>query len=82
MRRSARASPRTDSVTGGYRRLTHLRLVTAHAHDVLLVRIGQEIDTFEGGWTKNRHFMGVRTLPEALLSINKRGPVYVHKNSF
>ena len=24
-------------MTGGYRRLTHLRLVTAHAHDVLLV---------------------------------------------
>eukprot|EP01047_Picozoa_sp_COSAG01_P146749 COSAG01_NODE_79522_length_130_cov_38.032258_1_plen_24_part_10 len=24
--------------------------------------------------------MGVRTLPEALLSINKRGTVYVHKN--
>eukprot|EP01049_Picozoa_sp_SAG25_P000968 SAG25_NODE_37_length_19691_cov_19.319467_8_plen_75_part_00 len=42
----------------------------------------QKIDTFEGGWTKNRHFMGVRTVPEALLSINKRGPVYVHKNSF
>jgi hypothetical protein len=37
VRRSARVSPRTDSVTGGYRRLTHLRLVTAHAHDVLLV---------------------------------------------
>jgi hypothetical protein len=37
VRRSARVSPRTDSVTGGYRRLTHLRLVTAHAHDVHLV---------------------------------------------
>ena len=45
-------------------------------------RIGQEIDNFEGGWTKNRQFMGVRTLPEALLSINKRGSVCVHKNSF
>ena len=37
MRRSARVSLRTDSATGGYRRLTHLRLVAAHAHDVLLV---------------------------------------------
>ena len=45
-------------------------------------RTGQEIDNFEGGWTKNRQFMGVRTLPEALLSINKRGSVCVHKNSF
>ena len=26
--------------------------------------------------------MGARTLPEALLSINKRGSVCVHKNSF
>ena len=43
---------------------------------------GPKIDNFEGGWTKNRQFMGVRTLPEALLSINKRGSVCVHKNSF
>ena len=41
-----------------------------------------KIDNFEGGWTKNRQFMGVRTLPEALLSTNKRGSVCVHKNSF
>ena len=39
VRRSARVSPRTDSVTGGYRHLTHPRLVTAHAHDVLLVPV-------------------------------------------
>ena len=39
VRRSARVSPRSDSVTGGYRRLTHLRLVAAHAHDVLLVPV-------------------------------------------
>ena len=37
VRRSARFSPRTDSVTGGYRRLTHLLRVTAHAHDVPVV---------------------------------------------
>jgi hypothetical protein len=37
VRRSARFPPQTGSVTGGYRRFTHLRLVTAHAHDVLLV---------------------------------------------
>ena len=37
VRRSARVSLRTDSVTGGYRRLTHLRLVAAHTHDVLLL---------------------------------------------
>ena len=37
VRRSARFPPRTDSVTGGYRRLTHLLRVTAHAHDVPVV---------------------------------------------
>jgi hypothetical protein len=45
-------------------------------------RHGQKIDHFEGGWTKNRSVLGVCTLPEALLSINKRGSFCVHKNLF
>jgi hypothetical protein len=33
---------------------------------------GRKIDHFEGGWTKTRSFLGVRTLTEALLNIHKR----------
>ena len=58
VRRSARVSLRTDSVTCGYRRLTHLRLVTAHAHDVLLVPLWLTVCVCScrvGRRTKGRH---------------------------